>query len=452
MTVLIAIGALLIVLGVLVFVHELGHFVAAKAAGIYVHRFSLGMGSPIPWLTTRRGETEYSISWLPLGGYVKMASVAEDAASSMLEGGEAGVEVPPDRVFEAKPVWVRMIVILAGVTMNVLFAWGAYTYLAARHGEEILLTTRVGQVIADILPPEARTLEHLPPGTRIMAVNGTAVANWNDVADLLLNAPGDSLSITLEGRPDVVLPIPAVAVDGRMGVRLALQPYVPAVIGQVLPGSAAQAAGLEAGDSIVAIGGQPINEWYDLVDQVEPNAGRNLPVVVDRRGRRLSMEVTPRSEPGVDGKLVGKIGVGPRRDVTHRSYSAGQAVGVGYDSTVAASTLLLRSVRGMISGEVSRRSLGGPILIGQLAGQSFQLGLGVFLSFMALISVNLAVLNLLPIPVLDGGQFLFLVAEAAIRRPLSLRLRERLTAVGLVMVVLLMIFAFSNDIMRLFGH
>ncbi len=449
--VLIALGALAIVLGVLVFVHELGHFVAAKIAGIYVHRFSLGMGSPVRWLTTRRGETEYSISWLPLGGYVKMASSAEDSASSMLEGGQAATPVPPGRVFEAKPVWVRMIVILAGVTMNVLFAWGAYTYLAARHGEEILLTTRVGQIVPGVLPPEAQAVEHLQPGQRITAVNGTPVANWNEVVDGLLNAPGDSLAISLEGRAPLILPIPAVAVDSRMRIRLAVQPFIPAVVGQVLPNSAAAAAGIEVGDSIVKIGGQPITEWYDLVDQIEPGAGQAIPVELVRQGRPLSLVVTPRAEPGPDGKDVGKIGVGVRREVRHRSYSLGEAFGVGFDSTVAASTQLLRGIRGMIGGQVSRRSLGGPILIGQLAGQSIQLGLDVFLSFMALISVNLAVLNLLPIPVLDGGQFLFLLAEAAIRRPLSLRLRERLTAVGLVVIVLLMVFVFSNDILRLFG-
>src|SRR5215207_1012540 len=132
--VLITVLSLIMVLGVLVFVHEAGHFVAAKWAGIYVHRFSLGLGSPIPWLTFRRGETEYSISWLPLGGYVKMASREEDVGSTALEGGRPEASVPPDRVFEAKPVWQRMIVILAGVTMNALFAWFLYSFLAAKNG------------------------------------------------------------------------------------------------------------------------------------------------------------------------------------------------------------------------------------------------------------------------------------------------------------------------------
>jgi regulator of sigma E protease len=144
--------ALIVVLGVLIFVHEAGHFVAAKWAGIYVHRFSLGLGPPIPWLTFRRGETEYSISWLPLGGYVKMASREEDIGSSALEGGAPAVAVPPDRVFEAKPIWQRMVVILAGVTMNALFAWAVFAFLAYKNGRQIDPVTTVGRVVAEELP------------------------------------------------------------------------------------------------------------------------------------------------------------------------------------------------------------------------------------------------------------------------------------------------------------
>jgi regulator of sigma E protease len=148
---------------------------------------------------------------------------------------------------------------------------------------------------------------------------------------------------------------------------------------------------------------------------------------------------------------VGRIGVGPKLDVRYRDYSFGEAVKAGTDQTIAASTLIVRSLKGMIKGLISPRTLGGPVAIGQMAGQSLRLGVDPFLAFMALISVNLAVLNLLPIPVLDGGQFIFLLAEGVTRRPLSLKLRERLTAVGLVLIVLLMVFAFSNDILKVFG-
>src|SRR3954447_2763539 len=167
--------ALIVVLGVLIFVHEAGHFVAAKWAGIYVHRFSLGLGPPIPWLTFRRGETEYSISWLPLGGYVKMASREEDIGSSALEGGAPSAPVPADRVFEAQPVWQRMLVILAGVTMNALFAWAVFSFLAYKNGRQIDPVTTVGRVVQDDIPASAAALKQVRPGARIVRINGDSM-------------------------------------------------------------------------------------------------------------------------------------------------------------------------------------------------------------------------------------------------------------------------------------
>src|SRR5262245_34019398 len=183
--------ALIVVLGVLIFVHELGHFLAAKAAGIYVHRFSLGMGKPIRALTRRRGETEYVVSWLPIGGYVKMASREEDPASSALEGGPASAAVPPDRVYESKPVWVRMIVILASVTMNVLFAWVAFSGLYFANGETVLPITRVGAIAPEV-PRGAEELRQLTPGDRIVQIAGQPIESWEDIQELMLTTPGDS--------------------------------------------------------------------------------------------------------------------------------------------------------------------------------------------------------------------------------------------------------------------
>ena len=172
---LITILSLLVVLGVLIFIHEAGHFLAAKWAGIYVHRFSLGLGSPIKALTFRRGETGYSVSWLPLGGYVKMASREEEATSAALEGGHEQADVPPDRVFEAKPVWKGMIVTLAGVTMNFLFAYLVYSGLALSGGERIEMETRLGRVLPELVPEGAEALSAIQPGERIGSVNGSPV-------------------------------------------------------------------------------------------------------------------------------------------------------------------------------------------------------------------------------------------------------------------------------------
>jgi len=454
-TVLITILALIVVLGVLIFIHEAGHFVAAKWAGVYVHRFSLGLGSPIPWLTFRRGETEYSVSWLPLGGYVKMASGEEEVTSSALEGGHAEAAVPADRVFESKPVWKRMIIILAGVTMNALFAWLAFSFLAAKNGRQIDPATTVGRAIEEMVPPGAEALREIPAGSRITGINGRPVTSWNDVIDGIANSPEPEIRIGLEGGETVVLQIHQDALEERLKASQALQPFRPAVIGQVLPGRPAERAGVESGDTIVALNGRPIAQWYDVLEVLENNGDKPISMEVAGTTGRRTLDVRPQVETieGLDGKprQVGRVGISVKLDFRSEPLGIGAALVEGWNATVSSSTQIVRTVRGLFSGRISGREVGGPILIGQLAGETARMGVDPFVAFMALISINLAILNLLPIPVLDGGQFLFLLAEAVIRRPLPLKLRERLTAVGMVLIVLLMGLAFSNDIRRLFG-
>jgi regulator of sigma E protease len=453
--VLTTIAALIVVLGVLIFVHEAGHFIAAKWAGIYVHRFSLGLGPPIPWLTFRRGETEYSISWLPLGGYVKMASREEDIGSSALEGGAPGVSVPPDRVFEAKPIWKRMVVILAGVTMNALFAWLVFAGLSYKNGRQIDSTTTVGRVVPELVPPTAAALKEIRPGTRIVRVNGDSVKSWDEIVSAIANTPDPNVRIELADGSTVVLPIHPDALEERLKAAQSLQPYRAAVVDSIVAEKPAARAGMQKGDTIVRINGQPIHQWYDVLEVVQKSAGQNLAITVSRGSQHLTFNVRPErdSVPGPDGKphAVGRIGAAVGSQLISEKLSLGQAIVEGGRATLRASTQIIRTVRGLFSGRISGRTVGGPILIGQLAGESVRMGLDTFLAFMALISINLAVLNLLPIPVLDGGQFLFLLAEAVIRRPLPLKLRERLTTVGLVLIILLMGLAFSNDFRRLFG-
>jgi regulator of sigma E protease len=453
--VLVTILALIVVLGVLIFVHEAGHFVAAKLAGIYVHRFSLGLGPPVPWLTFRRGETEYSISWLPLGGYVKMASREENIGSSALEGGTPALPVPPDRVFEAKPVWVRMVVILAGVAMNAVFAWAVFAFLAYKNGRQIDSVTTVGRVVEDMAPPEAAALKRIRPGTQILRINGDTVRSWDDVVSGIVNTPEPEVRIELSDGSTAVLPIHPDALEERLKAGQVLQPFRAPIVGQVLAGKPAAQAGMEEGDTIVAVNGRPVQQWYELLELLQSSPGQPLAIEVARDGRRLSLHVTSYldSIPGADGKPrpVGRIGVALGTGFISEPMTPGEAIVEGWNGTIRSSTQVVRTVRGLFSGRISGRSVGGPILIGQLAGESARLGLDTFLGFMALISINLAILNLLPIPVLDGGQFLFLLGEAVIRRPLPMKLRERLTTVGMVLIILLMGLAFSNDIRRVLG-
>jgi regulator of sigma E protease len=447
-------GVLIVVLGVLIFVHELGHFLAAKWAGIRVHRFALGMGNPVPGLSFTRGHTEYAICWLPLGGYVKMASREEEVASSALEGAKATEPVPPDEVFEAKPVWKRMVVILAGVTMNVLFAWVVLTWLAAKNGQPYEPTTTVGLVAIDSLPPGAEGLTQLKAGDRIVRVGQDSVSSWEDVQEALLNDP-DSVVIHVADGRSVVAQVHPAALGERMKLREAVQPWRPAVIGQLIEGEPAVKAGMQTGDTVISINGQPIAQWYDMVNHIRSSAGQPLVFAIGRADGRREITVTPsqNEEKGAGGAVqqVGKIGAGPKVDFITRPLGFGAAAVAGWNTTLTYSTQIFRTVQGLFTARISSKEVGGPILIGQMAAQSARLGFEVLLNFMAFVSVNLAVLNLLPIPVLDGGQFVFLLAEGVMRRPLSLRIREGLTMVGLFLIVCLMVLAFKNDIVRNWG-
>ncbi|MEK6689173.1 MAG: RIP metalloprotease RseP [Gemmatimonadota bacterium] len=445
--------SLVVVLGVLVFVHELGHFLAAKWAGIRVLRFSIGMGTPIRALTRVYRGTEYTVSWLPLGGYVKMAS-REEMAADALEGGAVDLSNVPDaETFEAAPIWKRMVVIMAGVFLNAVFAWLVFSGVFYQTGRASLPITTVGNV-ADSLPAGAEALRDLPAGARIESAGEVAVTSWNDIALGIQNAPGDSVVITVAGGQTVVLPIHRDALGERTAAALALEPWRDPIIGDVVAGRPAAKAGIAAGDTLLAINGVPVIQWYDLVDHLDTLGGREVTVTVGRAAGRLDLTLIPETVTDPDGteRQVGRIGaMNSIPDPIYTPLSLGEAVMAGGQSTLETSTLIVRLVRGMFTGRVSPREVGGPITIAQSAAASARQGPIEFFLFMALISVNMAVVNLLPIPVLDGGQFLFLLGEAVIRRPLPVALRQVLSGVGLVLVVLLMVLALSNDLRRLFG-
>ena len=448
--------AFLIVLGVLIFVHELGHFIAAKAVGIGVPRFSIGIGSPTP-LRFRRGETEYVIAWIPLGGYVKMASKEELEEMSKLEGGETVEQWPDDKLFENKPLWARMMVISAGVTMNVIFAFVAYSGIAAILGRAEDPTTHIAYVEPAGLPGAADALLELPEEVQVVRINGDTVRSWNALREKLLDRVSDRVRFEFAGSVDpVTVAIPGTDMESRLAIYNSLKPAWPNRIGGTVPGLPAAKAGIEGGDEIVAIGADSVRHWEDLKRIISRSAGVELEFHVRRGDSLFATMVTP-EERTVPGGLMGEdhtegwVGIGADIEIIRIEYGPIGALGQGAASTWRDVVDVLVTVKGLIVRDVPSSELGGPILIAQVSGQVAQLGIGPLIAFMALLSVNLAVLNMLPIPVLDGGHMVFLMLEGIRGKPLSLTWRVRLTQAGMLVLLAIFVLVFRNDILRLIG-
>ncbi|MFQ5537462.1 MAG: RIP metalloprotease RseP [Gemmatimonadota bacterium] len=446
--------ATIIVLGVLIFIHELGHFAAAKAVGVEVQRFSIGLGPKV--FGFRRGETEYVISAIPLGGYVKMGGM-DDEVMERLEGGASeGPREPGPRDFDGKPIWARAVVISAGVIMNMAFAFAAYTFVAAHWGEANFATTRVGEVVTAELPPGTESLREIPVGAHIVRVGDEPVTDWGRLQDLLLSLPPGPVSVIAEDPPaEVSVRLPTDR-EERLRVVRALRPWADAGVGAVNPGSPAERAGLQAGDVVLAVDGTPVRNWWDFVHLIEARPGQRVELTILRDGKELvrPVVVDAQEQRGPDGSVrtVGKVGIyQPEQDVVMRPLPVKEAVVYGYRETVAVTGMILGFLRDLVTGNVSPRQMGSIVTIGEASGQAARAGMDVFLRFMALFSVNLAILNLLPIPVLDGGHLLFLGIEAVRGQALSVEQRLKWSNVGFIIIVGLMLWALSNDFLRLLG-
>jgi regulator of sigma E protease len=444
---LLTLASLIVVLGVLIFVHELGHFLVAKAVGIQVLRFSLGFGRPV--IAWKRGETEYWVSWIPLGGYVKMAGLEEEGMVGELEGGKADATLDPERAFDKKPLAARMAVILAGVTMNVLLAFLIYTGLTAVAGVPRLAMTPVDSLQTTRLPEGAEALRALRRGDLITHAGNDSLLSWDDFEERVLNAPAE-LPLRVAGRADpVVLRLAPGDTGARNQTLRAIVPLFPARIGPVAPGQPAHKAGLRGGDLVVRLNGDTIASWVDMVERIRERPGQSLTLTVLRNDSLTQFNVVPETVDS-GGRRYGFIGAYANPPTLRVPVGLGTAIAHGGRQTVAQVVNVVTSVKRLVAGQASTRELGGPIAIAQMSGQAARLGFDWFLNFLAFFSVSLAVLNLLPIPVLDGGHALFLVVEAVRRKPLTPKLRMRLTQLGMLVVLGIMVLAISNDVLRLF--
>src|SRR5688572_25847995 len=418
---LITILATVVVLGVLIFVHELGHFVTAKMVDIEVPRFSIGLGPKL--IGFRRGETEYVISWLPLGGYVKMAGMEElekleggPAAKPTVTGtgtaGDLGVEVETPRQagprdFEAKSLLARSFVISAGVLMNILFAIVVFAASALIWGVLAIADARIGNVTEELLPEGTEALARIPVGTRIGSVG-------RDLSAKLATAGAAPIEFQFDRGAPITVRVPA-SDSAKMSLIAAFEPAVSTapIIGDVLANTAAARAGLKPGDRVLRANQTPIATWQEFVAFVEARPGQPISLDLERDGRQMAAVITPESRD-LRGQLkYGRLGVYPKQSpasaLPRERPGPIAAVKHGFSETWNNVTQTVDILRALFTGNVSARSVGGPILIGQLSGRIVRQGLEPFLSFMAFFSINLAVLNLLPIPVLDDGHLMFLL-------------------------------------------
>ena len=446
-------GAFVVVLGVLIVVHELGHYVAARLCGVKVLRFSVGFGRMLWKRRLGQDQTEWAISIFPLGGYVKMLDERE---------GEVAAN-ETHRAFNRQGVGKRSVIVAAGPLAN--FALAILIYWAIfMHGTDELLPV--------LGTPPAGTpaaMASVTNGEQVTSIDDQQVATWNDLRWVLLKKSVGNESVALEvvnARGDVAvrkLYLSAAGENGwegdaleRLGIRL-FRPDLPPVIGKIIANGPAERAGLQVGDKVMAISGKEISSWFEFVTTIRNLSGQSVHLELQRQGSIVGIDLVPEivSERG---KTVGKIGVAvaepsaPQRELkTFVHYGAFTAATKALQETWDQSVFSLVMMGKMLTGEVSWKNLSGPVTIADYAGQSARLGFDYYFKFMALLSISLGVLNLLPIPVLDGGHLLYHVIEVVRRRPLSERAMEIGQQVGMSILFALMAFAFFNDLTRLFN-
>lgn len=450
MSILISILAFIVAIGLLVTVHEFGHFWVARRVGVKVLRFSVGFGRPL-WRRTARDGTEYVIAALPLGGYVKMLDEREAA-------------VPEEQLalaFNRKPLWARTAVVAAGPAFNFLFAILAYWLIF------MLGVPGLKPVLGAPPPDTPAARAGILQGDVLQAVNAEPVATWEaatlEMLDALLD--GDAITLTLDRNGAAVrvalertastreLTEPGALMQG-FGLRLDLPP-LPPVLGEILPDSPAAQAGLRSGDRVLAVEGHPVEDFLALAEFVRARPGQVLDFRIERAGRELDVPVAVASREA-EGETLGRIGAAPARPEGYGEHLRTEhrlgplaALTAGVGKTGEISLLTLRLLGRMLVGDVSLKNISGPVNIAQYAGFTASSGLVPFLAFLAVISVSLGVLNLLPIPILDGGHLAWFAVEAIKGSPVSERTELLGQKIGIAMLVLLMGFAFYNDIARL---
>jgi regulator of sigma E protease len=443
--------AFIIALGLLIVVHEYGHYLVARWCGVKVLRFSVGFGRPLIARQLGRDRTEWVIAAIPFGGYVKM-----------LDEREAPVEARElHRAFNRQSVWRRFAIVVAGPLANFLFAIAVYAGLfmyGLPEARPVLGTPPAASAAADA---------GLRAGDTVRSADGEPITTWQELrwrvlqaalqrSPLVLevmNARGHLNSVTLDLRSFPADDVESDALE-RIGLRLYRPPLEP-VIGQVVRGGAAERAGVAAGDRVLLADGKPVESWEALVAAVQAKPETPLALTIERDGVRRTLEVVPASVAAGD-KRIGRIGAAPQVPASHADkmlirvqHGVAESFWRALIKTGDIAVFSLKMLGKMLLGEVSWKHLSGPVTIADFAGQSAAMGWVSYLTFLALISISLGVLNLLPIPLLDGGHLMYYAIEIVKGKPVSERAMELGQRVGLALLLVMMAFAFYNDLNRL---
>lgn len=442
--------AFIVALGILITVHEFGHFWVARRCGVTVERFSIGFGRAL-WRRRDKRGTEYVIAAIPLGGYVKMLDERVDT-------------VAPERRHEAfnhKKIWQRAAIIAAGPLANFIFAVFAYWLVF------LIGVPSFRPVIGEVTPNSIAAQAEISPGMELKSVDGIETPDWDSVRLELIGKIGNSQT-SVGVAPFGSYPIERKSLDLRdwrfepdkqdpivaLGI-IPLGPRIETVLAQVQNASAAAKAGLQAGDRIVKVDGQPVGRWQNFAMHVRDNPGKPVSLEIDRQGESLAMTLIPDEKPVGKGEVEGFAGVVPNvtplpeEYKTIRQYGLFPAVYQAGEKTWQLMKLTVSMLGKLVTGDVKLNNLSGPISIAQGAGMSAEYGLIYYLMFLALISVNLGIINLFPLPVLDGGHLLFLAIEKLKGGPVSERVQDFSYRIGSILLVLLMGLALFNDFSRL---
>ena len=445
--------ALIVTLGLLIAFHEFGHYWTARRLGVKVLRFSIGFGKPI-W-SRRRGpdQTEYVVAAFPLGGYVKMLDEREG-------------DVPQEelnRAFNRQSVWSRFAIVAAGPMFNFFFAILAFwlMYLIGVPG--------VKPIVGEVEPESVAAVAGFRAGDEILQVDGDETPTWGVARITFLDKSLDADKISIQVRGDdgvlqtLELPLEGISAEIKQKnllAHLGITPYrpeIPALLGKLEPGGPAERAGLQAGDRVVSVNDQLIENWTALVDFIRNHPEQSIRLEIERSGKTLLIPVTTEKRETESG-FIGRIGAAPSKagdypksHLAEVQYSFVKSFGVAIIKTWKLSVLTLRMIGKMIVGEVSVENLSGPITIATYAGYTASVGLTSFLYFLAVVSISLGVLNLLPVPLLDGGHLMYYLVEMVKGSPLSDEFQARMQRFGIVILVMLMTLALYNDIARLFG-